>query len=154
MVLGGELRAQRDIVCITISSPWMLANALRAIIAGWGWQLNGDVTGKLCRASVDLLQFGINSIPHRNHVFCLAVIPKATESEAVYPITWDDSRAAVLLLLTLKDCCVAGCACCGPILELIRHPQVQAFMRSAWFRNAELPVETAMCDNFKGWGKF
>ena len=130
VVLGGELRAERDIVRITISSPWMLSNALRAIIAGWGWQLNGYVTCKLCRASVDLLQFGINSIPHWNHVLCLAIIPKATESETVYQITWDDLRAAVLLLLTSKDCCVAGCACCGPILELIRHPQVQAFMRT------------------------
>ena len=87
VVLGGELRAQRDIVRITIASPWMLANALRAIIAGWGFQLNGDVTGKVCRASVDLLQFGINSIPHRNHVLCLAIIPKATESETVCQIT-------------------------------------------------------------------
>ena len=107
----------------------MLLNVLLAIIAGWGFQLNGDVTGKLCRASVDLLQFGINSIPHRNHVLCLAVIPKATESETVYQITWDDLRAAVLLLLTLKDCGVAGCACCGPMLELIRHQQVQALRR-------------------------
>ena len=87
VVLGGELRAQRDIVRITIASPWMLANALRAIISGWVFQLNGDVTGKLCRASVDLLQLGINSIPHRNHVLCLAVIAKSTETETVYQIT-------------------------------------------------------------------
>ena len=87
VVLGGELKAERDIVGITISSPWMLSNALLAIIAGWGWQLNGNVNGKLCHASVDLIQFGINSIPHRNHVLCLAVIPKATESETVCQIT-------------------------------------------------------------------
>ena len=72
VVLGSELLAQRDIVRITLSSPWMLLNALRAIIAGWDFQLNGDVTGKLCHSSVDLLQFGINSIPHTNHVLCLA----------------------------------------------------------------------------------
>ena len=37
VVLGSELRAQRDIVRITLSSPWMLLNALRAIIAGWAF---------------------------------------------------------------------------------------------------------------------
>ena len=65
-----------------------------------------DVTGKLCRASVDLLQFGINSIPHRIHVLCLAVIPKATESETVYQITWDDLRGGVLDMLKYKDSAV------------------------------------------------
>ena len=130
VVLGGELKAERDIVRIAISSPWMLSNALRAIIAGWGWQLNGDVAGKVCRASVDLLQFGINSIPHRNHVLSLAIIPKSTESETVYQITWDDLRGAGSIAVDHEG------------------------LRSARFSRAELPVETAMCDNFKGWGNF
>ena len=39
-------------------------------------------------------------------------------------------------------------------MELIRNPKVQAYMRSARYRNSERPVETAMCDNFKGWGNF
>ena len=39
-------------------------------------------------------------------------------------------------------------------MELISHSQIQAFLRSARFRKSELPVETAMCDNFKGWGNF
>ena len=38
VVLGSEFIAQRDIVRITLSSSWMLPNALRAIIAGWGFQ--------------------------------------------------------------------------------------------------------------------
>ena len=154
VVLGGEFAAQRDIVRITLSSPWMLLNALRAIIAGWGFQLNGDATGKLCRNSVDLLQFGVNSIPHKNHVLCLAIIPSKSESETVYGMTWDDLRTAVLDLLTYKKCAVPDCTTCGPILELISHSQIQAYLRSGRFRKQELPVETAMSDNFKGWGNF
>ena len=84
VVLGSELIAQHDIVCITVASLWMLANVLQAIIAGWGFQLNGNVTCKVCRARVDVLGFGINLISKRNNVLCLAIILKATEGEKVY----------------------------------------------------------------------
>ncbi len=39
VVIGHELIAKRDIVRINLSSLWMLANALRAIVAGWNYQL-------------------------------------------------------------------------------------------------------------------
>ena len=55
VLLGSELIAQRDIVRMTVSSLWMLAHVLRTIIAGRGFQQNGDVTGKVCRSSVDVL---------------------------------------------------------------------------------------------------
>ncbi len=42
VVLGSQVSAERDIVCITFSSVWMILNAFRAIVAGWGFQLNGD----------------------------------------------------------------------------------------------------------------
>ncbi len=35
----------------------------RVIAAGWGFQLNSDVTGKLCHKSIDLVDFCVNSIP-------------------------------------------------------------------------------------------
>jgi hypothetical protein len=154
LVLGHEFSPQRDIVRITLSSPWMLLNALRAIIAGWGFQLNGDVTGKVCRVSVDLLQFGVNSIPHKNHVLCLAIIPSKSESEPVYGMTWDDLRHAVLDLFTYNKCDVPDCPTCGPIMELISHKEVQAYLLSKRFRDQQLPVESAMSDNFRGWGNF
>ena len=47
VVLGSQITAENDIVCITFGSLWMLLNALRSIIAGWGFQLNGDATGKM-----------------------------------------------------------------------------------------------------------
>jgi hypothetical protein len=39
VVIGYELIAKRDAVQIKMSSVWMLANALCAIIAGWNFQL-------------------------------------------------------------------------------------------------------------------
>ena len=69
-------------------------------------------------------------------------------------MTWDDLRSAVFELFTYKKCDVPDCTTCGPILELISHSQIQAFLRSARFRKSELPVESSMCDNFKGWGNF
>ena len=125
VVLCSELIAQRDIMLITVASLWMLANVLLAIIAGWGFQLNGYVTSKVCRTSVDVLEFSINSIPKRNNELCLAIISKAKESEKVYEITWDDLRAAVLLLLSLKDCGVAAAI-----------PEVQAYMRIPQWRTS------------------
>jgi hypothetical protein len=43
VVIGYELIAERDIVRINLSSPWMLAKELCAIVAGWNFQLCGHV---------------------------------------------------------------------------------------------------------------
>ena len=50
---------ERDILRITFGSVWMILNAFRAIVAGWRFQLNGDVTGKLCLKNIDLDEFGV-----------------------------------------------------------------------------------------------
>ncbi len=55
-VIVHECDAAHDIVRIKFSSLWMLSNALCAINAGWVFQLNGDVTGNVCRADIDLLE--------------------------------------------------------------------------------------------------
>jgi hypothetical protein len=132
----------------------MILNAFRAIVAGWGFQLNGDVTGKLCRKNIDLVEFGVNSIPKHNNVLCLGVIPKGTESERIYEITWDDFRTAAVLMCSYKDCGKPGCPICGTVMEVLSAEDVQKYVRSKKFRDGQLPVETAMCDNFKGWGNF
>ena len=81
----------------------MLCNALRAIIAGWVFQLNGDVTGKFCNKSVDLVEFSVTSIPKQNNILCLGVIPKGSESEIIYKITWHDFRAALFFVKRLPE---------------------------------------------------
>ena len=139
---------------MTLSSPWMLANALRAIRAGWGFQLNADVTGKICRASLDFLEFGVNSIPCKNNILCLALIPQATESEATYTLTYDDLRCCVATLCTVKACGVEQCDFCSKLEELLADDNVKKYMAGKVYRDQKLPVDTAMCDNFTGWGNF
>jgi hypothetical protein len=106
VVIGYELIAERDVVRINLSSVWMLqvANALRAIIAGWNFQLCADVTGNFCSSSVDLLEFSVTSMPCQNNVLCLSIIPKASESEMVYKLCYDDLRKAVNYLCKIQPC--------------------------------------------------
>ncbi len=153
-VIGHEFDAADDIVHINFSFLWMLSNALRAINAGWVFQLNGDVTGNVCRAGIDLLELSVSSIPAQNNVLCISTIPHATESQRTCEITWDDLRAAVLLSLSIKHCGNDSCECCATMAELIQHPEVVHFTTTTDYAEGRLPVHTAMCDNFKGWGNF
>ncbi len=97
----------------------MILNAFRAIVAGWGFQLNCDVTGKLCRKNIDLVEFDVNSSPKHNNVLCLGVIPKGTESEKKYEITWDDFRTAAILMFSYKYCGEPGCEIRCTIMEVL-----------------------------------
>ncbi len=112
----------------------MILNAFRAIVAGWGFQLNGDVTGKLCSKHIDLVEFVVNSIPKHNNVLCLGVIPKGTESKKIYEITSDDFRTAAVLMCSYKDCCKPGCPICGTIMEVLSAEDVQKYTSSKKFR--------------------
>jgi hypothetical protein len=106
VVLGSEVKAevaaQHDIMCITFGSFWMPGNVYHTIIAGWVFQLSGEVTCKLCLSSIDVVEIGVDSIPKQNYVLCFAIIPKETESIKVYQITWDDLHAAAMLLSSYK----------------------------------------------------
>ena len=75
VMIGSEIWPERDLVSIYFSSRGMLANSLRAIAAGWGFQLNANVTGP---SSVDLVsgEFGGESIPRQSNALCLSIIPK------------------------------------------------------------------------------
>jgi hypothetical protein len=111
--------AECDLVLPNFSSAWMLANSLRALATGLGFQLIPDITGNLCRSSVDLVEFGVNSIPCQNNVLCLSLIPKGTESEKVYQISWDDLRNAIILLCCVKQCCATDCLMCIKLQQLL-----------------------------------
>jgi hypothetical protein len=39
-------------------------------------------------------------------------------------------------------------------MEILSHENVQEYKSTKKFADAQLPVLTAMCDNFKGWGNF
>jgi hypothetical protein len=154
VVIGYELIAELDVVRINLSSVWMLANALRAIIAGWNFQLCADVTGNFCSRSVDLLEFSVTSIPCQKNVLCLSIIPKATESETVYKLSYDDLRKAVNYLCKIQPCGSADCECCIRIRVLLLERNIVDFIASSEFEQLKLPVQTAMSDNFQGFGNF
>jgi hypothetical protein len=145
-IIGHHLDAAHDIVRLNFSSPWMLLNALRSIASGWVFQLNGDVTGKVCRADIDLLELSVTSMPCQNNVLCISTIPRATESETAYKFTWDDLRLAVKLIFSIKLC---ECEICATIAELTRNPEVVEYTKTDYYADDKLPVDTAMCDNFK-----
>jgi hypothetical protein len=129
VVIGYELIAARVVVRINMSSVWMLANALRAIVAGCNFQLCADVTCnfQVCNRSVDLIEFSVISIPCQNNALCLSIIPKATESEKVYKLTYDDLPKAVnyhCKVQRLLQCKKANCECCTRIRELLAERNI------------------------------
>ena len=83
-----------------------------------------------------------------------ALFPRDLRAKQIYKITWGDSRAAVVLITGYKDCGKEDCECCMMVMELLDDEAVQKYVKSKEFREGEIKVETAMCDNFKGWGNF
>ena len=57
-------------------------------------------------------------------------------------------------MTTYKDCGEEGCECCGRVMELFCKEDFKEYLESDEFKAGKVPVETAMCDNFKGWGNF
>ena len=82
------------------------------------------------------------------------VIPKGTKSEKNYKITWNDFRAAAVLMTSYKDCRKEGCGRCQRVVQLLGNAEVQGYVRSREFHEGKVPAETAMCYIFKGWGNF
>ena len=79
----------------------MILNAFRAIVAGWAFQLNGDVTGKLCRKNIDLVECNekaidskvkysrASAVPPRELVVPAAegvVMPSSSDDFEVWPL--------------------------------------------------------------------
>ena len=74
-VLGHDIKQERQAIHISLSSPWFLFNAIRALECGWVVQLNGDGTFGFCRADVDIClgsasaQLAAQTIPHAGPTF-------------------------------------------------------------------------------------
>ena len=85
---------------------------------------------------------------------CLCIIPATTESEQVYTVVYNELRKAVCLVPSIKHCGDEDCVSCGVVERLLAYADVSTFVKSPKFAECSLPVETAMCDNFKGWGNF
>jgi hypothetical protein len=111
-VISHQNEAAFDILRMNMSSLWMLTHAFHAIKAGWGFQLNADVSSKLCQKSVDLLAFSVTLIPKHNNTLCLCIIPSTTESEQVYLVVYNELRKAVRLVPSIKPCDDEDCVSC------------------------------------------
>jgi hypothetical protein len=111
---------------------------------------------EICSRSSDLLELLVTSIPCKNKVLCMSIVPKATESQKVYTITYADlSKAVKLLCQVLQSRCPdSDFDCCTKIRELLAAQNVVEYVGSAKFKAQKLQVETAMCDNFQGLGNF
>jgi hypothetical protein len=147
-VIGLELISERDNARTNLSSQWM--HAVQAIINGCNFQLCADVTGNVCSRSVDLREFSATSIPCQNYALFLSIIPKATESEKVYQLTFDDLHAAVSLLCKVRPCSKSDCECCLAIRDSLAEQNVVEYIDSNKIKAQKLQVQNVMCDNFQG----
>ncbi len=99
---------------------------------------------------VDLLTFSVTLIPKHNNTLCLYIIPSTTESEQAYTVVYNELSKAVCLVPSIKPCGDEDCVSCGIITALLADAEVAAYVKSQECKECILPVQTAMCYNFKG----
>ncbi len=76
-VIGNQNLVEFNVLHMNLLSLWILTHSFSTIKAGWGFQLNADVTSKVCLKSVDLLALSVTSILKCNdNIMCLCIIPK------------------------------------------------------------------------------
>jgi len=152
LVIGSDIKAERQVIHINFSSVWLLLNAVRAIETGWVVQLNGDATFGFCCADIDMIALGFCSFGGANNPVCFSYIPRQSEGEKLYTVTYFGMQKAVMSLLkanTEKDCEFTSC-----LKLLLGRPHVQQYLDSDEFRANKLPIDQAQCDQLAGWACF
>jgi hypothetical protein len=69
-VLGYDIKPERHLIQITFCA----LNALHALETGWVIEINGDATFGFCRAELDMIELGFNSLGAVNHPACWSLI--------------------------------------------------------------------------------
>ena len=152
LVIGSDIKAERQVIHINFSSVWLLLNAVRAIETGWVVQLNGDATFGFCSADIHMIALGFCSFGCANNPICFSYIPRQSEGEKLYTVTYFGMQKAVMSLLkanTEKDCEFTSC-----LKHLLGRPHVQQYLDSDEFRANKLPIDQAQCDQLAGWACF
>ena len=152
-VIGKDINAMDDIVYINFSTLWHLCNILRNIMAGWVFQLNGDVSYKHCRRTVALLCLGVSSLGNVNNPICWAIIPEA-ESAEVMTGTWKAVQDAAIMLMRNFKPCGKPCPTCEMVQDLLGSELVQEFMKRETFADGEFEVDGTLSDRSLGWSLF
>ena len=154
-VLGKCIDAANDIVYLNFSSLWHLCNVLRNMEAGWLLQLNGDATFNVCRRTVALYSFGVNSLGNVNNPICWAIIPE-TESAEVLKGLWKAVQDAVILIIRhFKPCAdICGCEACAMVANLLACDNITEYKKRHTFAAGVLEVDQTLSDHSLGFGKF
>ena len=155
VVIGYDVKAHRNLLYLSISSPWFLMNIFRSYATGWATQLNGDATFKFCRVDVDMIGLGVNSIGGHNNPLVWSIIPHGSEGAITYDRTFNDLQDAAIILIKSITCCEnPDCAFCSALIKLREDAEVTKYMKSDEYGSAKLHIDTAQCDNHLGWQKF
>ncbi len=85
-MLGYNVRAERQMIHVNISSLHSVLNAVHTIETGWRTQLNGDTMFKFCCAEVNTMELGFNSLGAVNNLACwLAFLDQAKKANWFIP---------------------------------------------------------------------
>ncbi len=68
----------------------------------------------------------------------------------MYTVIYEELRKAVCIVPSIKHCCKADCFSCSITSEWLDDAEVRKCIAAQKFKDCKLPVETAICDNFKG----
>ncbi len=63
-------------------------------------------------------------------------------------------RTDVNFICKVRQCMNSDCECCTWIRELLVEKNIVEYIADKEFKAQKLPVQTAMCDNFQGFGNF
>ena len=69
-------------------------------------------------------------------------------------VVYHEVRKAVGLVSSINTCDEASCETCSIMRELLADVEMRKYIDSQKYKDCILPVDTAMCDNFVGWGNF
>jgi hypothetical protein len=115
-----------------LSSLHFILNAVYTIETGWGTQLKGNcnATVGFCRANVDMIALGFNSIGSVNNPVCWSFIQHRAEGKKTYTLTVYELQKAVIPLLkanTTKECPFTTC-----LKELMQAPMFRKKWRAIY----------------------
>jgi hypothetical protein len=101
-VLGHDIKEMLAMIHFNLSSPHFVLNAVRSIETGRGTQLNGNATFRFCRANVDMIALGFNSMGSVNNPVCWSFIPHQAEGEKLYTLTFYKLQKAAIFQFPTK----------------------------------------------------
>ncbi len=153
-VIGKGLDAANDIMYLFFLSPWHICSAHRNIEAGWVFQLNGDAIFNVCRRTIALHSFGVNSLGNVNNPICWAIIPEP-ESANVLKGAWKAVQDAIkMIICDFKPCEDLSCEPCAVVRNLTVSENILKYKERSTFASGLIKADQTLSDRNLGFGKF